>query len=149
MGVFIILAIIVISIMLVINRSDIKLRRIEITNDSRKTAPSIEVDTIESYPLKSLYLVNIIHNGTFGRFSMSYGVIKKLNNGKQIVYEFPKHNEGDLNRVSKGYIEYFNYHRETGYTIVGKYNEQQILKGVDSAAGLPDPPRTIVFKEGR
>jgi len=70
------------------------------TIDSRS-----EVDTIEKYPNRNLYLVNIIHNATFGRFSMNYAVIENSNLSREILYNLNSP-AGVVGRVSKRYIAY-------------------------------------------
>jgi hypothetical protein len=80
--------------------NDLTLKKIEITNNT-------EMDTIEIYPIKGLYIVNIITNGTFGRFSMNLAVIKKVNGLNQVAYELPEPRDCG-SRVSKDYIAYVN-----------------------------------------
>lgn len=138
-GVFIILAIAVIGIFLVINRSDIELRRTEFVVKQGNT----EMDTLETYPDKQLYLVNLVRYGTFGRFSTNFGVLKKIKNERSVLYEFPKEGNNEYGRVSAKAIFYM---ADKSKKIVNAYDKLQILSVIDSVAKLPDPPRGVTFK---
>jgi mannitol-specific phosphotransferase system IIBC component len=138
-GVFIILAIIIIGVFLMINRSDIELRRIEFVVKPDYT----EMDTIETYPNKKLYLVNLVRYGTFGRFSVNYAVMKNVKNGKSIIYEFPEKGNGEYVRVSASTIFYT---LDKSQEIINKYDKAQIISTIDSVTKLSDPPERITFK---
>lgn len=73
---------------------ELKLGKIDLKTD---------VDTIESYPARHMYLVNLIHNHTFGRFSMNYAIIRNTKLHGQIVYNLNLPC-GDGGRVSKRYV---------------------------------------------
>lgn len=64
-----------------------------------------EIDTIELLPKKQLYLIDIIRNRTFGRFTMNFAVVKQSLN-RQLVYEFPE-NQNEIGKTFKNYILYF------------------------------------------
>lgn len=63
----------------------------------------VEIDTIESYSEKGIYFVNIITNKAFGKFSMIYGMIKKVNQANDIVYLIETKDSIGI-RASKDYI---------------------------------------------
>jgi len=67
-------------------------------------AKTNEVDTIEAYPERGLYIVNIINNRAFGHFSMNYALIK-VNKSNMIVYKM-KEGRGEEGRVSKDFIAF-------------------------------------------
>lgn len=71
----------------------------------KQLEPLAEIDTIESYANRGLYLINIIHNYTFGRFSTKYAILKDRGNLASIVYEVaePKEEEG---RISPNYVAF-------------------------------------------
>jgi len=73
--------------------SDLTLDKIEIDH-------ALERDTLEKYPDKGLYIVQIIHEGTFGRFSIDHCIIKD-NNGKLTAYEMDSQ---EYKRISKDFV---------------------------------------------
>jgi len=64
------------------NRNYLLLERAEIDAD--------EIDTLNASPAKGIYLVNLIKNKAFGRFTMTYGVIKENKSGENIFYKINK-----------------------------------------------------------
>jgi len=65
----------------------------------------MEIDTVEAFPERGIFLLNLIHNYTFGRFSTNYAVIKDRGAKGKILYvlDNPRRQEG---RVSSRYISY-------------------------------------------
>ncbi|WP_461791790.1 hypothetical protein [Pedobacter sp.] len=61
---------------------------------------SQELDTLEKYPERGLYIVQIIHKGHLGNFSIHYCIIKN-NKGKITAYEIG--NKGSI-RISKDFV---------------------------------------------
>ncbi|MBW4891926.1 hypothetical protein KXQ82_19535 [Mucilaginibacter sp. HMF5004] len=124
------------GILLLKLRSEVKLSRIEVTRDTTKTVQDIEVDTLETDPISGLYLVNVIHNGTMGRFWMTYGVMKH-HGKKQVIYEFPDPGNNMAYINSGSYILCVNNKNKEIFKRFSKPDILSNAKAVFASAELP------------
>ena|ERR1700744_430805 len=66
-----------------------------------------KTDTIEAYPIRGIFLLNLIHDYSFGRMSTNYAVAKRNKDGRLILYRLDKTGEIE-GRVSNQYIAFVN-----------------------------------------
>lgn len=83
---------------------DLSLNKIEI-NKSQK------MDTLERYPERGLYIVQIIHERALGNFSIKYCIIKNINN-KITAYEV---DSKESTRISKDFIALVSSYGKTNW----------------------------------
>jgi len=109
-----------------------------------------EVDTIEAFPERRMYFVNIITNRAFGHFSMNYGIIKMKDRNDRIVYKV-KGKKDEEGRVSKDFIAFVKissgvnwgwFNRQNGALTTDLPNIKEILDSLKSTV-----PDNVYIKE--
>lgn len=83
-----------------------------LTLTKSKIEKEYEIDTLESYPKRGIYLVGVTINHALGKFDYYLAVIKKTN-AERIIYKIQEHTNGT--RISKDYVALVESYGETNW----------------------------------